>query len=158
MPNVLLPIPHYKQSRPGACLPACVRMVLGGMDDEIAETHLARVMGSYWFGTPASHVLHLSSIGYRVTYERTTFAQLRVHIARQVPCIVFLRTGGLPYWDEDVPHAVVAVEIGETTVHLHDPALDTGPTTVDATAFLLAWAEMDYYCATIEPGLQIAHL
>jgi len=152
MQNVLLPIPHCKQSRPGACLPACARMVLGSLGDDIAEARLARVMISYWFGTPASHVLRLSSLGYQMTYERTTFAQLRVYLARQVPCIVFLRTGGLPYWDEDVPHAVVVVGIEETIAHLHDPALDTGPTAVDATAFLLAWAEMDYYCATIEPA------
>ena len=152
MLNVLLPIPHCKQSRPGACLPACARMVLGSLGDDIAEARLARVMGSYWFGTPASRVLRLSSLGYQATYERTTFAQLHVYLARQVPCIVFLRTGGLPYWDEDVPHAVVVVGIEETVVHLHDPALDTGPIVVDATAFLLAWAEMDYYCATIEPG------
>ncbi|MBC8446677.1 MAG: peptidase C39 family protein [Chloroflexi bacterium] len=151
MPNDLLPIPHYRQSRPGACLPACVRMVLASLGDGIAEAHLvARVMGSYWFGTPASHVLRLSSLGYRVTYERTTLEQLRVYLARQVPCIVFLRTGGLPYWDEDVPHAVVVLGIEEAMVYFHDPALDAGPTAVDAAAFLLAWAEMDYYCATIE--------
>ncbi len=50
-------------------------------------------MGSYWFGTLASHVLHLSSLGYQVTYERTSFEQLRVYLARHVPCVVFLRTG-----------------------------------------------------------------
>ncbi len=150
MQNAWLPIPHCKQSYPGACLPACARMVLGGLGDDIAEARLARVMGSYWFGTPASHVLRLSSLGYLVTYERTTFAQLCVYLARQVPCIVFLRTGGLPYWDEDVPHAVVVVGIEETMVHIHDPIFNTGPTAVDAMAFLLAWAEMDYYCATVE--------
>ena len=152
MPDGLLPIPHHKQSRPGACLPACAQMILGSLGDDIAEAHLAHVMGSYWFGTPASHVLHLSSLGYRVTYERASFGQLRVYLARQMPCVVFLRTGGLLYWDEDVPHAVVVVGIEEAMVHLHDPALDTGPTAVDTTTFLLAWAELDNYCTTIEPS------
>jgi hypothetical protein len=30
--------------------------------------------------------------------------------------------------------------------------MDSGPTIVDLEAFLLAWFEMDYYCATIERG------
>ena len=64
-------------------------MVLGSLGGDFAEAHLAHVMGSYWFGTPASHVLRLSSLGYRVTYERASFEQLRVYLSRQVPCIVF---------------------------------------------------------------------
>lgn len=109
-------------------------------------------MGSYWYGTPASRVRRFSSLGYQVTYEQTTLDQLRVYLDRQVPCIVFLRTGGLPYWDEDVPHAVVLAGIESTTVYLHDPAMDSGPMLVDLEAFLLAWSEMAYYCATIERG------
>jgi len=125
-------------------------MILSYLGDEISEARLARVMGSYWFGTPASNVLHLSSLGYQVTYERISFEQLRTYLAKQVPCVIFVRTGGLPYWDDDVPHAVVVIGIEDTTVYLHDPALDIGPTAVDATAFLLAWADLDNYCATIE--------
>lgn len=152
MPTALLPIPHHKQSQSGACLPACARMVLGYLDDDVTEAHLAQVMGSYWYGTPASRVRRLSSLGYQVTYEQTTLDQLRVYLDRQVPCIVFLRTGALPYWDEDVPHAVVLAGIENTIVYLHDPAMDSGPTLVDLEAFLLAWSEMAYYCATIERG------
>ena len=152
MPTALLPIPHHRQSQSGACLPACARMVLGYLGDDVTEAHLAQVMGSYWYGTPASRVRRLSSLGYQVTYEQTTLDQLRVYLDRQVPCIVFLRTGGLSYWDEDVPHAVVLAGIENTKVYLHDPAMDSGPTIVDLEAFLLAWSEMAYYCATIERG------
>jgi ABC-type bacteriocin/lantibiotic exporter with double-glycine peptidase domain len=152
MPTALLPIPHHEQSQSGACLPACARMVLGYLGEDVTEAYLAQVMGSYWYGTPASRVRRLSSLGYQVTYEQTTLDQLRVYLDRQVPCIVFLRTGGLPYWDEDVPHAVVLAGIEDTTVYLHDPAMDSGPTIVDLEAFLLAWSEMAYYCATIERG------
>lgn len=150
MPSNLLPTPHYKQSQPGACLPACVRMVLASLGDDVDEVHLAHAMGSYWFGTPASHVLRLSALGYQATYERASLGHLRTYFAQQSPCIVFLRTGNLPYWDEDVPHAVVVVGIEDTTVYLHDPILDTGPTAVDIDTFLLAWAELDNYCATID--------
>ncbi len=153
MPGNLLPIPHYKQSHPGTCLPACVRMVLAGLGDDVPELRLADVMGSYWFGTPASRVLRLSSLGYKVTYERASFGHLRTHLAQQLPCIVFVRTAALPYWDEDVPHAVVVVGVEDRTVYLHDPALDVGPTAVDMDFFLLAWAELDNYCATLIPQL-----
>lgn len=44
-------VPHYKQSNPGACLPACVRMVLAALGDEYTEAHLAAALGSYEFGT-----------------------------------------------------------------------------------------------------------
>jgi ABC-type bacteriocin/lantibiotic exporter with double-glycine peptidase domain len=127
-------------------------MVLGYLGDDVTEAHLAQVMGSYWYGTPASRVRRLSSLGYQVTYEQTNLDQLRVYLDRQVPCIVFVRTVGLPYWDEDVPHAVVLAGIENTAVYLHDPAMDSGPTIVDLEAFLLAWSEMAYYCATIERG------
>lgn len=150
MPTALLPIPHHKQSQSGACLPARARMVLGYLGDDVTEAHLAQVMGSYWYGTPASRVRQLSSLGYQVTYEQTTLDQLRVYLDRQVPCIVFLRTGGLLYWDEDVPHAVVLAGIESTTVSLHDPAMDSGPTHSDLEVFLLAWSEIAYYCATTE--------
>ena len=50
MPAVLLPIPHHKQLKPGTCLPACVRMVLGFLDKEITEENLAQLMESHWFG------------------------------------------------------------------------------------------------------------
>jgi ABC-type bacteriocin/lantibiotic exporter with double-glycine peptidase domain len=127
-------------------------MVLGYLGDDVTEAHLAQVMGSYWYGTPARRVRRLSSLGYQVTYEQTNLDQLRVYLDRQVPCIVFVRTVGLPYWDEDVPHAVVLAGIENTAVYLHDPAMDSGPTIVDLEAFLLAWSEMAYYCATIERG------
>lgn len=38
--------PHYRQSKPGACLPACTRMVLAALGDERSETELAKLMGS----------------------------------------------------------------------------------------------------------------
>ena len=54
MPAGSTPVQHYRQSSPGACLPACVRMVLAAMGDERTEQQLAATLGSYEFGTPAS--------------------------------------------------------------------------------------------------------
>ena len=34
MPAASIPAPHYRQSDPGKCLPACARMVLAAFGDE----------------------------------------------------------------------------------------------------------------------------
>ena len=37
MPDDWLPVPHYKQSADGQCLPACVRMVLAYLGRDLTE-------------------------------------------------------------------------------------------------------------------------
>jgi len=53
MPADFMPVPHYKQSQPGACLPACVRMVMAAMGDERSEKEWAKALDSFEFGTPS---------------------------------------------------------------------------------------------------------
>lgn len=115
------------------------------------EARLAQIMGSYWYGTPASRVSRLSSLGFQIVYEQASLEQLQASLAQQLPIIVFVRTGDLEYWDEDVPHAVVVVGLDNERAFCHDPALDAGPTTVDIPSFMLAWSDLDYYCAIIKP-------
>ena len=55
----------------------------------------------------------------------------------------------LPGWREDVAHAVVLVGLTSDIAIIHDPARDSGPDEIGLDALLLAWSEMDYYCATI---------
>lgn len=107
-------------------------------------------MDAYWYGVPASRITRLSSWGYHVAYEQTTLAQLRNYLVQGVPCIIFLRTGTLPGWNQDVPHAVVLVGITSDIAHIHDPARDTGPDAIELNTFLLAWSDMDHYSATIQ--------
>jgi ABC-type bacteriocin/lantibiotic exporter with double-glycine peptidase domain len=143
-------IPQRKQSHPGACLPACARMVLAYLGDERDEEAIARLLEAEWYGVPASRVTRLSAWNYRVTYEQSTLEQLRQLVAQHIPIIIFLRTGALPGWTEDVAHAVVLVGLDADMAYMHDPIGDTGPTPVTLNAFLLAWSDMDYYCATIQ--------
>jgi 5-methylcytosine-specific restriction endonuclease McrA len=103
-----LPVPHYRQSKPGACLPACVRMVLAYLGRAVSESEVARLLGSKSFGTPAFHVRRLREWGYGVIDEIGSLALLRARVEARQPCIVFVRTEALPYWSEDVAHALVA--------------------------------------------------
>ena len=69
------------------------------------------------------------------------------------PVILFLRTGFLEHWQQDVVHAVVVIG-HEHNQHfwLHDPALPHGPTSVSWEGLLAAWAEFGYRAAAISYG------
>lgn len=148
MPSGWRPVPAYKQSYPGRCLPACVRMVLAYYGDKREEDDLARLLQSRRFGTRASNVRRLEVIGYSVTYGQTTLAQLKDHLANNIPPIVFLQTGPLPYWEENVNHAVVLVGMTVDQAYVLDPAFDSVQS-IPLDAFQLAWSDFDYTFAVV---------
>ena len=150
MPSDWLPVPHYKQSRDGRCLPACARMVLAYFGQEYNEDDLARLLQTYSFGTAADHVRFIGQLGYAVTFEQGTESDLLRHLARNLPCIIFLKTEALPYWTVEDSHAVVLVGMSNELVYLNDPAFDQSPQSVPLQSFLLAWSEFDYEYAVIE--------
>jgi hypothetical protein len=45
---------------------------------------------------------------------------------------------------------VVLIGLTSDIAYIHDPARDAGPTAVEINAFLVAWSDMDHYCATIK--------
>jgi ABC-type bacteriocin/lantibiotic exporter with double-glycine peptidase domain len=145
----LLPVPHYKQSHAGACLPAAARMALEFLGQAVSEDELAHRLGTQTFGTPAPNLHRLEQIGFSVTYESVTLGTLRAHLEAGSPCLVFVRTGDLPYWDEDTAHALVAVGIDDESIYVNDPAFDVAPQTIPLDYFLLAWSEFDHRCAVI---------
>ncbi len=149
MPTGSTPARHYKQSNPGACLPACVRIVLAALGVERPESHWVAALGSYDFGTPSSRVKRLTSLGYQVQYGRFSLDELQVHLQNGLLPIVFVRADLLPWTTWSGFHALVLVEIMPTDVALLDPALDTGPTRLARDAFLMAWEEFDYLTAVI---------
>lgn len=149
MPACSTPVRHYRQSNPGACLPACVRMVLAALGDERTEEQLARVLGSYEFGTPASRVTRLTKLGYRVQFGPSSLDELRAHLEGGLFPVVFVRADLVPWADFGGFHALVLIEITPTDVALHDPALDDGPIWLSKDGFLLAWEEFGYLAAVI---------
>jgi hypothetical protein len=70
-------------------------------------------------------------------------------IDRGVPDIIFLRTGELPYWQVDTPHAVVLAGLEADSAYLFDPAVKTVPITVSSGDLMLAWLHFDYTYAVL---------
>ena len=74
---------------------------------------------------------------------------LRTHLQNNQPCIVFVDTGQLPYWDESANHALVVVGLDEDYVYVHDPEFPNAPLQVSIGDFDLAWLEHDEMYAVI---------
>lgn len=144
MPNVLLPAPHFRQSRDGACLPACVRVVLAYWGDLRDEAGLARQLGTKRHGTPVSAVARVAlDRRYEVQVTSLTDTSLKTYLDRGVPVIARVWTAMLPDWDVETSHVLVVVGYDDTGVYVHDPAFDAYPLHVPWDAFLAAWAEFD---------------
>lgn len=151
MPTGLLPVPHHRQSHDGACLPTCARMVLEFHGHIASEAKLAQFLGTQSFGTSAPNLRRLERWGFVVTYESVTLTTLQTHLEAGTPCLVFVQTGDLPYWNEQTSHALVAVGLDDENIYVNDPAFDQAPQTIPLDYFLLAWSEFDHRCAIIQP-------
>ena len=143
MPNVLLSVPHFEQSRDGTCLPACVQMVLAYLGDERTEADLATLLDTKDYGTPISHAEKLRQDGYDVRLRQLTRIELETYLNDGLPVIVRVWTAMLDYWTITASHVVVIVGYDERAVFLNDPAFPTSLHRVVWDAFLAAWAEYD---------------
>ena len=151
MPNVLLPVPHFEQSRDGTCLPACIQMVLAHLGDKRTEADLAKFLGTKTYGTPIRNAERLQSDGYEVAVREFTRADLEVYLNAGLPVIARVWAAMLDYWQVTTSHVVVVVGYGETSVYLNDPAFATVPQQVVWDAFLATWAEYDETAVVISP-------
>jgi ABC-type bacteriocin/lantibiotic exporter with double-glycine peptidase domain len=149
MPKDWLPVPHYKQSADGQCLPAYVRMVLAYLGHELEEATIAELLRSYKFGTPVSNIRYIESLSLSVTFGPMSVARLHAHLREGTPCIVFVQAGELPYSESEGFHAIVVIGLSEQTAYVNDPALDTGPQAVPLDDLRLAWSEFEYEGAVI---------
>ena len=149
MPTGFIPVPHYPQSSPGACLPACAKMALAALGQPYTETELAQVMGSYPFGTPANRTTRLQTLGCQVRYQAMTLAELQQITQQTLTPVVFVLADFLPWADFTGFHALVLAGFTKDQVWLHDPALSDGPVQLSIDGFLLAWEEFDRRAAVI---------
>ena len=149
MPKDRLPVPHYRQTADGQCLPACARMVLAYLGRELEEAQIARLLRSRSFGTPVPNIRYLESLGLSVIFGQMSVSRLQAHLQKDTPCILFIQAGELPYAESEGFHAVVVVGLRGQTVYINDPALDTGPSAVSLDDLRLAWSEFEYEGAVI---------
>jgi len=143
MPSVSLPVPHSEQSRDGACLPACVRMVLAYLGDDRSEAEIALLLGTKTYGTPISRVVRLRTWGYLGDIGSLSQQELVSHLDRNTPVIARVWTGFLAYWSQATAHVVVIVGYNERQVLINDPGMPHAPVSVVWDEFLMAWAEFD---------------
>lgn len=141
--------PHYQQTKPGTCLPACVRMVLAHLGDLRSEHELAKVLASYEFGTPASNVRKLAQLGYRVEYGVTQWQDLIRAVMSNLHPIVFVDAQFLPWADFTGFHAVVVDAIDDDRIELLDPSSQSAPQVRSKDGFLAVWEEFDRRTAII---------
>jgi len=149
----LLNIPHQTQLKDSWCLPACVAMVSAYYGRPDYQENFARWLGTTAIGTPARNVIRLESRGFRVIYQEGSFQFLSDALQHDIPCIVFLRTGELPYWTVDTAHAVVLAGFEGEQAYLHDPFFPNTPQTIPVDVLMLAWSAFDYAVATLIPAV-----
>jgi uncharacterized protein YvpB len=113
VPSVLLPVPHHRQVGPHNCLPACARMVLGYLGQDVGEDELAAQLG-----TPGQRLLRLDSPTLRVSFDPLTLLLVYDRLNAGIPVIALVRTAFLDYWQADLAHAVVVVGYDEQYLRL----------------------------------------
>ena len=153
MPNVLLPAPHFRQSRDGFCLPACVRMVLAYWGEVRHEADIAQQLGTKRHGTPISAVRRLAQDRrYDVELAVLSDSTLKSLLQNGIPVIVRVWTAMLPNWTVETSHVVVIVGYDDTGVFVNDPGAAAHSLHVAWDAFLAAWAEFDETAVILTPS------
>jgi hypothetical protein len=102
-------------------------------------------------GTSSRNIVRLAAFGVEVQWKKEhAMGDLQQAIANAETPVAFLRTGELPYWEQDTPHAVVIVGIDRGTIYLNDPAFENAPIPVLVGDYELAWDEFDRQWATVK--------
>ncbi|MGB0385764.1 MAG: cysteine peptidase family C39 domain-containing protein [Ardenticatenaceae bacterium] len=150
MKAIMLPVPPFRQLKDGECLAACAGMVLNYLKIPFSYSRLLKLLRVQWFGTAHSNIRYLTRLGVRVIHKQGTLTELHQHLLLNRPCIVFVKTGELPYWNIATPHAVVVVGLDSQYVYLNDPEFDLNPIPVSLGDFDLAWFEHGEFYAVLQ--------
>jgi len=152
MRPILLSIPHQLQHEDGECLVACAAMIMTYMGRSVAYQRLFNLLQvKKYFGALASNVRKLEQLGVRVVYEQGTLDKLYEHLISNQPCIAFVKTSELPYWEQVTNHAIIVVGLDDEFVYLNDPAFPIAPIQISHGDFELAWQEWDEFYAVLIP-------
>jgi len=120
-------------------------MVLAYHQIDRSERQLRRMLGAHSYGTPSFAVQRLKLSGITVEYREWSIQELLALLERRDPLIVFVRTGFLDYWQQDVAHAVVIIGAeAPFRCWLHDPAQSAGAIATTWHELLAAWGEFAF--------------
>lgn len=147
----LLNVPHQTQIEDSWCLPACAAMICAYWQRPKYQGDVARWLQTTEIGTPARNISRLKDYGFDVTCLEGSLQFLIESLQRGIPCILFLRTGELSYWEIDTAHAVVIIGIDAQEVYLNDPVFEDAPKVIPVDELMLAWSSFDYVVATLTP-------
>lgn len=145
MQRIVLSVPLVKQAQQADCLAACAAMVLDYYGGRIAYLRLLKLLRVTSLGAPSYNILALAELGLEVVFKEGTLDELYDHLLHERPCITFVQSGDLPYWDQDLAHAVVVTGLDDDSVYLNDPAYGSAPVTVGRGDFSLAWLGRDEF-------------
>lgn len=151
--SILLPVAHVPQRRYGDCLVACATMVLTYLGRPMPYNRLLKTLRVQpGVGATFSNLQALARLNIAVLYEQGTLLDLHRFLANGWPCIVPVKSGELPYWENiDTDHAVVVVGMESASIYLNDPAFATAPFQVSLGDFDLAWFEREQVYAVLAP-------
>ncbi len=129
----------YAQELQSSCVAACVRMVLGGLGTQIAESQVRRLVGHSRLGTSLTLAqMQLSKAGITVRMHTDwSLDDLRDALRAGYHPIVGVERHLLGY--SRAFHAVVLVEITSATVTALDPLDGPEPRRYEVPAFVSAW-------------------
>lgn len=133
-------------------------MVSAYWQEPLYQADVARWLQTSELGTPSSRVQRLTQYGFEVVYQSGSLELLRNWLHRQSPPILFVRTGSLPYWPFDTPHALVCIGLTDDQAVILDPASRRGRELVPLEALMLAWSFLDYTYAILYPTDKKEHL
>ena len=151
MASIILPVPHILQRQPGECLAACAAMILTYLALSVNYNRLLKLLQvKPDIGAPSFNIRQLKTLKVDVTYKQGTLVELHDHLINNRPCLTFVQTVELPYWNkEENNHAVVVVGLDDDYVYVNDPAFLNAPIQVPRGDFDLAWLAKDEYYAVI---------
>lgn len=127
-------------------------MIAAYAGQPVRQEDIARWLRTTDIGTPARNVNRLAAHGFKVVYQEGSLQFLHDALTQGTPCILFLRTGELPYWTLDTAHAVVLAGIEGEQAYLNDPVFPDAPQVVSIDVLMLAWSWFDYSVATFSPA------
>ncbi len=152
---LFLKLEHTPQEVESGCLAACVQMILKHYGLNYSQTDLNQLFDLTPLGVPYSRLKRLSQYGVQVKILTGDLADILQAIKQGQPPILFVGTGQLSYWLDDIRHAIVVVGYDGDTIFLHDPAFADAPKQVKPAELMLAWDEFDNTYAVLElPNLQ----